>query len=132
MQLVIADLSKKYKWITKIYFLFLTNSHNMHLFKCHSENPSRHNSFEDLTGDRPLSDSEAGTSMFLLSEVCYIKQKWLISEASSRLCSKKNWREASALNLWYPGCLAYDFYQRTKIFKLPRNKSLASGATGQC
>ena len=75
IQLVIADLSKKYKWITKIYVLFLTNSHNMHLFKCHSENPSRHNSFEDLMGDRPLSDSEAGTSMFLLSEVCYIKQK---------------------------------------------------------
>ncbi|XP_073245435.1 rab11 family-interacting protein 3-like isoform X3 [Porites lutea] len=45
------------------------SSHNMHLFKCHSENPSRHNSFEDLMGDRPLSDSEASTSVFLLSEL---------------------------------------------------------------
>ena len=43
----------------------------MHLFKCHSENPSRNNSFDDLIGDRSaLSDSEAGTSMFLLTEVC--------------------------------------------------------------
>jgi len=42
----------------------------MHLFKCHSENPSRHNSFDDLISERALSDSEAGTSMFLLTEVC--------------------------------------------------------------
>lgn len=41
----------------------------MHLYKCHSENPSRHNSFDDLICDRPLSDSEAGTSMFLLTEL---------------------------------------------------------------
>ena len=45
------------------------HSHNMHLFKCHSENPSRHNSFDDLISDRALSDSETGTSMFLLTEV---------------------------------------------------------------
>ncbi|XP_078347597.1 uncharacterized protein LOC144632752 isoform X2 [Oculina patagonica] len=46
------------------------SSHNMHLFKCHSENPSRNNSFDDLIGhDRALSDSEAGTSMFLLTEL---------------------------------------------------------------
>ena len=46
-----------------------TYSHNMHLFKCHSENPSRHNSFDDLISDKALSDSETGTSMFLLTEV---------------------------------------------------------------
>lgn len=57
---------------TRVTFA-LVHSHHMHhmnLFKCHSENPSRHNSLDDLMGDRPLSDSEAGTSMFLLSEVC--------------------------------------------------------------
>lgn len=42
----------------------------MNLFKCHSENPSRQNSFEDLIIDRAMSDSEAGTSVFLITEVC--------------------------------------------------------------
>lgn len=41
----------------------------MNLFKCHSENPSRQNSFEDLIIDRPMSDSEAGTSVFLITEL---------------------------------------------------------------
>lgn len=45
------------------------SSHHMNLFKSHSENPSRHNSFDDLMSERALSDSEAGTSMFLLSEL---------------------------------------------------------------
>lgn len=45
------------------------HAQHMNLFKCHSENPSRHNSLEDLMTDRPLSDSEAGTSMFLLTEL---------------------------------------------------------------
>ena len=53
-----------------LYFVMFFCSHHMHLYKCHSENPSRHNSFDDLMGDRALSDSEAGTSMFLLTEVC--------------------------------------------------------------
>lgn len=52
------------------YFVTFFCSHHMHLYKCHSENPSRHNSFDDLMVDRALSDSEAGTSMFLLTEVC--------------------------------------------------------------
>ena len=29
---------------------------------------------------------------------------------SARLCSKKNWREPNALNLWNSGCPEYDFY----------------------
>ncbi|XP_015752930.1 PREDICTED: rab11 family-interacting protein 4A-like [Acropora digitifera] len=45
------------------------NGHHMNLFKCHSENPSRQNSFEDLIIDRPMSDSEAGTSVFLITEL---------------------------------------------------------------
>ena len=34
----------------------------------------------------------------------------------SRLCSKKNWWEPSAMNLWYPLCPAYNFYEKAKIF----------------
>lgn len=45
------------------------NGHHMNLFKCHSENPSRQNSYEDLMIDRPMSDSEAGTSVFLITEL---------------------------------------------------------------
>ena len=36
--------------------------------------------------------------------------------AFTRLCTKKNWREPSAVNLWNPVCLAYDFYGKAKIF----------------
>ena len=61
-----ANFASNWIFIASLFF----HSHNMHLFKCHSENPSRHNSFDDLIGDRALSDSEAGTSMFLLTEVC--------------------------------------------------------------
>ena len=34
----------------------------------------------------------------------------------TRLCPKKNWREASALNLWNPGWPVYDFYEKSKSF----------------
>lgn len=61
-----ANFASNWIFIASLFF----HSHNMHLFKCHSENPSRHNSFDDLIGDRALSDSEAGTSVFLLTEVC--------------------------------------------------------------
>ena len=40
----------------------------------------------------------------------------IIEFLASRLCSKKNWREASALNLWNPVCPANDFYEKAKIF----------------
>ena len=36
----------------------------------------------------------------------------------SRLCSKENWREPNALNL------AYDLYENSEIFYLPKSKSL--------
>lgn len=81
------------------------SSHNMHLFKCHSENPSRHNSFDDLIGDRALSDSEAGTSMFLLTELKRLSsqvsvlqedhamqtdKQYKIREENKLLCSRIN------------------------------------------
>ena len=38
------------------------------------------------------------------------------SQHYPRLCSKKNLREPSALELWNPGCPTYDFYEKTKTF----------------
>ena len=34
----------------------------------------------------------------------------------SILCPKKNWRESSDLNMWNPGCPAYDFYEKKLRF----------------
>ena len=41
----------------------------------------------------------------------------------ARLCSKKNWRQPSTLNLWNPVCPANDFCEKAKIFWSPENKS---------
>ena len=40
---------------------------------------------------------------------------------SARLCSKKNWRKPSALNLWNSGCPAYDFYHYTTTWEISAN-----------
>ncbi|PFX17972.1 rab11 family-interacting protein 4-like isoform X1 [Stylophora pistillata] len=75
------------------------SSHHMHLYKCHSENPSRHNSFDDLMGDRALSDSEAGTSMFLLTELKRLSsQVSLLQEDHAMQTDKQNkFREENKL-----------------------------------
>ena len=35
---------------------------------------------------------------------------------NTRLCSKKNWRKPSVVNLWNLGCPAYDLYEKRLIF----------------
>jgi len=42
----------------------------------------------------------------------------------ARLCSKKNWREPSVLNLWNPVSPAYDSYEKAKISSRPRTKKV--------
>ena len=46
-----------------------------------------------------------------------------------RLCSKKNCKESSALNLWKTGSQASDLYGKAKIFSLLKIKSKVLGAT---
>ena len=50
-----------------------------------------------------------------------------------RLCSKKNWREPSALKLWNPGFSVYTFYEKkNRISKFLEDKSKVPGANGCC
>ena len=58
-------------------------------------------------------------SFLFRSERPSLKKKHLYSIFTvqcTRLCSTKNWREPSALNLQNPVCPAYDFYEKAKIF----------------
>ena len=48
----------------------------------------------------------------------------------ARLCSKKNWRQPSTLNVWNPVRSANDFCEKAKIFSRPRTKVTDVGATG--
>ena len=59
-------------------------------------------------------------SILELNEDNYFKMKITLTDYGrmgfSRLHSKKNWREPSALRLYNLGCQAYDLYEKSDIF----------------
>ena len=65
-----------------------------------------------------------GCRVLLIPNAYSCRLKLPLVGISARLCSNKNWRKPSALNLWNSGCPAYDFYKKGKLFWLPARKSL--------
>ena len=61
-------------------------------------------------------DAKIDLKMFLVEYLCNFC-------GCSRLCSKENWREPSALKLYNLGCPAYDLYEKSKIFWSPESKN---------